>query len=151
MDVFLSHDWPSSVGLLDKQNKIPQRGAGCTAILELNIALKPRYHFCSMNDVYFEPPPFRFNGMFRPPCRFVSLASVANPQKAKWLYALSITPQDKLEQALVLTEPEGTVDFPIAIPTSSSKRKADDTNEPSSKNLKPVNRILSLLVFGGQV
>lgn len=66
-------------------------------IADLCAALKPRYHFCPSPDSFiYEREPF-----FHPPkdpssdpevTRFIALAPFGNPQKAKAMYAFSLTP-----------------------------------------------------------
>lgn len=66
----------------------------------LSIELKPRYHIAGLEGQYYERPPFRIvskNGeKSEVSTRFISLARVGNPDKQKWVYALSLTPVDRM-------------------------------------------------------
>lgn len=66
----------------------------------LSIELKPRYHIAGLEGQYYERPPFRTvhkNGeKSEVATRFISLARVGNPEKQKWIYALSLTPVDRM-------------------------------------------------------
>ncbi|XP_054088915.1 CWF19-like protein 1 homolog [Zeugodacus cucurbitae] len=62
--------------------------------------IKPRYHFCGLSSKYYEPPPFRIPSDQLTPLelctRFISLAEVGNTAKEKYIYALSLTPVEKM-------------------------------------------------------
>lgn len=52
-----------------------------------------------MEGIYYESSPFRCpteDGV-EATTRFIGLARVANPKKQKWIYALSLTPLDKMK------------------------------------------------------
>lgn len=51
IDILISSQWPN--GARENEPNTSELLAWlCTEI-------KPRYHFCGLNDSYFEPPPFR--------------------------------------------------------------------------------------------
>lgn len=51
IDILITSQWPS--GARENEPNTSQLLSWlCTEI-------KPRYHFCGLNDAYFEPPPFR--------------------------------------------------------------------------------------------
>lgn len=67
----------------------------------LNLKLKPRYHISGLEGIHYERPPFRIpnltEGDMEIVTRFIALARVGNEKKEKWLYALSLTPLDKMK------------------------------------------------------
>lgn len=63
--------------------------------------LKPRYHAVGLDGVYYERPPYRNYDAHGEPrgeiaTRFIAMARVGNPVKAKWIYALNLTPVDRI-------------------------------------------------------
>lgn len=63
----------------------------------LSTALKPRYHVAGLEGLYYERAPYRIRtNDSEAVTRFLGLARVGNPSKDKWLYALNLTPVDKL-------------------------------------------------------
>lgn len=92
VDVLITSQW--SDGVRQKEQNTSQ------LLSLLSAEIKPRYHFCGLNDDYYEPPPFR--NMPRPNCqyelatRFIALASVGNDAKKKWIYAFNVVPVDKM-------------------------------------------------------
>ncbi|XP_031622103.1 CWF19-like protein 1 homolog [Contarinia nasturtii] len=92
IDILISSQWPNG----------PQKDQSNTSELLawLSSEIKPRYHFCGLNDAYFEPAPYRNvarpNNQFSLSTRFIALASVGNPSKSKFIYALNVTAVDKM-------------------------------------------------------
>lgn len=62
--------------------------------------IKPRYHIAGLEGQYYERPPYRVicnhGERSEVATRFISLARVGNPEKQKWLYALSLTPVERM-------------------------------------------------------
>uniref|UniRef100_A0A182WWW8 Cwf19-like C-terminal domain-containing protein n=1 Tax=Anopheles quadriannulatus TaxID=34691 RepID=A0A182WWW8_ANOQN len=92
IDILLTSQWPFGM-----QEKVKE---SCKLVSWLANAVKPRYHFCGMNDEFYESPPYRNlpdkNTQMELATRFVGLASFGNPEKKKHIYALSITPVEKM-------------------------------------------------------
>ncbi|KAG9237508.1 CwfJ C-terminus 1-domain-containing protein-like protein [Amylocarpus encephaloides] len=96
-DILLTTLWPASIRT---GSKIPIPDgltdvAGQTHIAELCAALKPRYHFSTSPELFFEREAFFFPPTenapdVRPLTRFISLAAHGNPSKQKALYAFSL-------------------------------------------------------------
>ena len=61
------------------------------SISQLSMLLKPRYHFCGLEDVHYERLPFRNHKVLAEPARhvtrFIALAKVGNPKKKKVYHA----------------------------------------------------------------
>lgn len=51
VDILISSQWPTGV---------KKDGKNASDLLAwLSSQIKPRYHFCGLDEAYFEPPPFR--------------------------------------------------------------------------------------------
>lgn len=92
VDVLMTSQWPEGVRENEKNTS--------RLISTLSSEIKPRYHFCGLNDDFYEPPPFRNvarpNSQYELATRFISLASVGNAAKKKWIYAFNVVPVDKM-------------------------------------------------------
>ncbi|KAI4173305.1 MAG: hypothetical protein LQ343_003016 [Gyalolechia ehrenbergii] len=130
-DILLTSHWPTDVRkgskvVLPDGVETPQ-GERCVA--DLCSALRPRYHFSTSSDAFYEREPF-----FHPPTekepeakpitRFLSLASSSNPTKQKSLYAFSIDPTSSTP----ITLPPGTTASPL---TTTRKRERLPNQEES--------------------
>lgn len=62
--------------------------------------------------------------------RFIALASVGNPAKAKSLHALALTPAADMDIAALTQRPDGTTPCPYELP-SASKRPFPGQDEGS--------------------
>lgn len=51
IDILITSQWPK--GARDDEPNTSE------LLSWLSTEIKPRYHFCGLNDAYFEPPPFR--------------------------------------------------------------------------------------------
>ncbi|XP_052873010.1 CWF19-like protein 1 homolog [Anopheles cruzii] len=92
IDILLTSQWP--VGIREEVTD------GSKLVSWLTNAIKPRYHFCGSNDEFYEAPPYRNqpdkSTQMELATRFVGLAGFGNPEKKKHIYALSITPVEKM-------------------------------------------------------
>ncbi|KAL8687314.1 MAG: hypothetical protein Q9218_006475, partial [Villophora microphyllina] len=96
-DILITTHWPSDVRrgskvVLPDSIETPA-GEQCAA--DLCAALRPRYHFSTSNDAFYEREPFfhlptETEPETKPITRFISLASTNNSSKQKSLYAFSI-------------------------------------------------------------
>ena len=127
-DILVTSHWPtsvrsrSSVGLPEGADE--PLGEDCIA--DLCSALKPRYHFSTSPQFFYEREPFRNSSKgdqshVATVTRFISMASCNNPFKQKWLYAFSVDPS----AAPPTTLPAGTT----AMPFSVKKRPRMDGQE----------------------
>ncbi len=122
-DVLITSQWPLLVRTGSKVN-IPDGAEHPTAeqcIADLCSTLRPRYHFSTSDQIFFEREPFFHAPKEEQPdakqvTRFISLAAFDNPLKQKWLYAFSIDP----EAAIPSTIPAGTTASPL---TDYSKKR----------------------------
>lgn len=130
-DIFISSDWPtdihnrSRVDFTPEQQPIPQQ-----CIADLDVILKPKYHFSSSRDCYFEREPFfhqpsNDTDNLYPVTRFISLAAFGNAGKQKWIYAFSLDPSASHPVA----PPAGSTACPVIL--SEKKRQAPEQREQS--------------------
>ena len=84
----------------------------------LSMKLKPRYHISGLEGVYYERAPFRaptlgvHDTTLSIVTRFLGLARVGNPNKDKWLYALSLSPLDKMRVGELLQKTTDETECP---------------------------------------
>lgn len=98
-DLLVTFEWPEGAQTGSKvPGALPE--AGSRTIAELAAALRPRYHFVSGGDTFWEREPYR-NSMRENEgqadvkvTRFLGIADWGNAAKAKALYAFSINPKD---------------------------------------------------------
>lgn len=96
-DLLVTFEWPEGA---QTGSKVPGALPGTHTIAELAAALRPRYHFVSGGDTFWEREPYR-NSMRENEgkgdvkvTRFLGIADWGNAAKAKALYAFSINPKD---------------------------------------------------------
>lgn len=117
IDILLSSPWPKGITNLDP-NKPDIKYQGSELIAWLAAHVKPRYHVCGLENIHYERPPYRNQSLddsgFEIASRFVALASVANTEKKKWLYALNLTPIDRirLSELVIKTTDETSSPYP---------------------------------------
>lgn len=88
--------------------------------------LKPRYHISGLEGIHYERPPFRSPSTTEDleiVTRFIALARVGNPKKEKWLYALSLTPLDKMKISELLQKTTDETPCPFGLGELESKSK----------------------------
>ncbi|MCJ1471008.1 hypothetical protein MMC07_009656 [Pseudocyphellaria aurata] len=98
-DILITSHWPLSIRsgsrVKSPDQLTNQLEEQCVA--DLCSALRPRYHFTTSDETFYEREPFlHLSDQSQPETRFVtrfiSLAAFDNPYKQKWLYAFSIDP-----------------------------------------------------------
>lgn len=122
-DILITTNWPLSINLgsqvkISDESGIPE---GEQSLAELCLHLKPRYHFSTSNELFFEREPFSHladegTSEITKVTRFISLAAFGNSNKQKWLYAFNIDPHAAPPSIM----PPGTTASPL---TSSRKRQ----------------------------
>ena len=98
-DILITSQWPSSIRAGSKTNLISEleEPSSYQCIADLCATLKPRYHFSTSPNAFWEREPFfhmatESVGDSKPITRFISLASYNNPANQKWLYAFTLDP-----------------------------------------------------------
>lgn len=133
-DILLTSLWPSKIQK-GSSSSLPDGvefpiGEQCVA--DLCSALRPRYHFSTSRDAFYEREPF----FHRPTekdhdtkaiTRFISLAASNNPSKQKSLYAFTIDPTSSTP----LTLPPGTTASPFT--TGQKRQRLPDQEQSYSR------------------
>eukprot|EP00727_Mastigamoeba_balamuthi_P007872 m51a1_g3705 hypothetical protein (548) ;mRNA; f:425343-427348 len=90
VDVFLSNQWPAGWQRNVAPASLPRGGAGgpvagSAAVARAAEALKPRYHFAALENVWYSRPPYRNTGAQGSPryftTRFYALGCAFDPQQ----------------------------------------------------------------------
>lgn len=126
-DILLTSSWPASirtgsnVPIPDGTTDIVGQGH----IADLCSVLKPRYHFSTSPDFFFEREPFFHTPTedspdVRPLTRFISLAARGNASKQKSIYAFTL--QASVDPSAPL--PVGSTASPFVSRPDSRKRRA---------------------------
>ncbi|XP_075215948.1 CWF19-like protein 1 isoform X2 [Lycorma delicatula] len=134
VDFLLTSSWPKDITRLDPK-PIDNAPPGSPLLSWLSVQLKPRYHVCGLEGLYYERPPYRnldTRGDNSVHCsRFIALAPVGNKENKKWLLALSVSPIDKMKT----TELYQPTTDQTAIPYCGSALSArcNDSDEPTAQ------------------
>lgn len=92
VDFLLSHEWPEDVNQLSSTPVTVDQSKSSVYISELAAALKPRYHFASYQNLFYEREPYRnivsgFGAQEERPAahatRFIGLGHVLNKEKQR--------------------------------------------------------------------
>lgn len=120
IDILLTNQWPKHVLKFTESpskelESLEQQGS--ELISQLTYIIKPRYIFCSGGNHYFERPPFRNHQVLaesaRQVTRLLSIASVTNNTKAKWLYAFTIKPAISIDRSELVKQPTDVTENPF--------------------------------------
>ncbi|KAH7115211.1 CwfJ C-terminus 1-domain-containing protein-like protein [Dendryphion nanum] len=128
-DILVTHEWPAGIrnrSRVEFPGDQEPRAQQCLA--DLDILLKPKYHFSSSGDTYYEREPFfhipsEETDNLYPVTRFISLAAYGNIKKQKWIYAFSLDPS----ASNPVTAPAGSTALPLVL--SDKKRAAPEKRE----------------------
>lgn len=115
VDILLTSAWPSGVTRLDPK-AMDRPPPGSPLLAWLAVHAQPRYHFCGLEGIYYERPPYKNldtgcdSGAH---CtRFMALAPVGNVKKQKWLFALSLMPIDLMRVSELRQQTTDQTDLP---------------------------------------
>ncbi|KAH9864553.1 hypothetical protein J1614_010488 [Plenodomus biglobosus] len=128
-DILITNEWPEGIQGRSKvafNPEVPPPFQQCIA--DLDVVLKPRYHFTTSGSTFYEREPFfhapsEDTGNLFPVTRFISLASYGNLTKQKWIYAFSLEPSASHPAA----PPAGSTACPLTL--SEKKRSALEHRE----------------------
>ncbi|OKL61546.1 hypothetical protein UA08_03450 [Talaromyces atroroseus] len=124
-DILVTYEWPKGVTGRSKvslpEDKAVPEGAQCVA--DVCSTLKPRYHFSSKAEFFYEREPFfhlptEGNPDEKPVTRFINMASYGKAKGQKWMYAFTFDPKAPVPSSI----PAGATASPLA--TVSRKRAA---------------------------
>lgn len=154
VDALLTQTWPKDVHMLSryKDAMIPISAAEKNAsrdVAEIANAICPRYHVVpsslsspsenaasdEQNDQFFEREPYR-NVSAKHATRFISLASVGNAKKQKWLHALGIEPGGTMNPIKLCQMPPDSTPSPYAMAGVSSLQQRGGGGGGNQQNLK---------------
>ncbi|CAG0916211.1 unnamed protein product [Notodromas monacha] len=118
IDILLTCHWPENVMEFasdpDKMNRLDSqlcsRVVSCVAR-----ALKPRYHFAALQNIFFERLPYRNHRILAETetnvSRFFGLATCASSEK--WLYAFNIVPMISCDPKTLRVQPLDVTENPF--------------------------------------
>ena len=135
-DILVTSHWPASIRSRSTI-KLPEGAEEPPSeqcVADLCSVLKPRYHFSTSDEFFFEREPFFHLSKDDQPdtsstTRFISLAANNNPQKQKWLYAFTMDPNATPPTAI----PPGTTAPPFN-PSKKRQRLPDQEQSYSRFN-----------------
>ncbi|KAL1500780.1 hypothetical protein ABEB36_006225 [Hypothenemus hampei] len=118
VDILLTSQWPA--GIVNNDSKV-NLTLNCTSELVsyLCMKLKPRYMISGFEGVHYEMAPFRCPNLgdhdttMDIATRFIGLARVGNASKDKWIYALNVTPLDKMKISEVVQRTTDEISCPF--------------------------------------
>lgn len=128
-DILITNEWPEGIqGRSKVEFNSATQSPARQCIADLDIVLKPRYHFSTSGATYYEREPFfhapsEETDSLYPVTRFISLASFGNSNKQKWIYAFSLEPSASHPVA----PPAGSTACPLVL--SERKRSAPEHRE----------------------
>lgn len=114
VDVLLTSQWPA---LVDKRaSKLDHSYTGSRLISHIAALLKPRYHFSGLEDFHYERVPYRNHviliGKEEHSTRFISLASLNNLAKQKFIYAFNLEAMEAMPNSDLVKQPYVTTQSP---------------------------------------
>ncbi|CAO2654385.1 Nn.00g111180.m01.CDS01 [Neocucurbitaria sp. VM-36] len=128
-DILITSEWPEGIQKRSKVQSNPEgQPMARQCIADLDVVLKPRYHFSASGGTFYEREPFfhapsdETDNLY-PVTRFISLAPYGNPNKEKWIYAFSLEPS----ASHPVSPPTGSTACPLTL--SEKKRAAPEHRE----------------------
>ncbi|XP_046860261.1 CWF19-like protein 1 [Xenia sp. Carnegie-2017] len=121
VDMLLTTEWPKNVTQYGNKvdSNTDMKDLGSETISRLAAKLKPRYHFTALESTYYERLPYRNHQVLREPSqhvtRFISLASVGNTLKKKYLYAFNIVPLNIMKTDDLVKQPDDVTESPYGL------------------------------------
>nr|XP_033808024.1 CWF19-like protein 1 [Geotrypetes seraphini] len=117
VDILLTSPWPKDVwNYGNNPGEVDTRKCGSALVAGLALALKPRYHFAALEGASYERLPYRNHVVLQENAqhvsRFITLASVGNMSKKKYLYAFNIVPLTHMDPAELVKQPLDVTENP---------------------------------------
>lgn len=128
-DILVTSEWPEGIqkrSKVDFNSDAQPQTRQCIA--DLDVVLKPKYHFSTSSATFYEREPFfhapsdETDNLY-PMTRFISLAAYGNPHKQKWIYAFSLDPS----ASNPISPPTGSTACPLIL--SEKKRPVQEPRE----------------------
>ena len=158
-DILLSDSWPNEVHqFLDSELLLSSGislGPSSPTVSDYAVLVKPRYHFATGKNVYFQRPPYTNtnNNQYESsnkkyPCtRFIGLAQISESKEKekKYIHALSLTPIIHMNDTELSEVPIGATDCPY-VPITSTKQpaKRSRAEEPPLEQVRKQGRFDSI-------
>jgi diadenosine tetraphosphate (Ap4A) HIT family hydrolase len=145
-DILVTTEWPEDIRKRSRVEFNPEaEPQSQQCIADLDAVLKPRYHFSTSGDIFYEREPFfhvpsEETDNLYPITRFISMAAYGNPGKQKWIYAFSIDPSASHS----VSPPAGSTACPVTL--SEKKRPPPEHREQTlvyddgSRGRRPAKR-----------
>ncbi|XP_054656348.1 CWF19-like protein 1 isoform X2 [Dunckerocampus dactyliophorus] len=96
--------------------EVDTKSCGSGIIANLADKVKPRYHFAALEGAHYERLPYRNHVVLQDNAqhvtRFISLATVNNLAKKKYLYAFNIIPMKTMDQSELVKQPQDVTENP---------------------------------------
>lgn len=131
VDILITSQWPKGVEKYAQEVEgFSSQDVGSEIISQLAIKLRPRYHFCGMEDIHYERQPYRNHKVLaesaRHVTRFIGLAKVGNPGKKKYLYAFNLTPLSMMESSDLVSQPDDVTECPYKLMSSTKQEEKQE-------------------------
>lgn len=131
VDILLTSQWPKGISkFAGKPTKVDPEQIGSALMSQLAANLLPRYHFSGLEGESYERLPYRNHQVLaetpKHVTRFIALARVGNSHKAKWLYAFSMVPLEKMEHSELTKQPPDVTECPYSIEATTSRQISTD-------------------------
>ncbi|CAO1299250.1 unnamed protein product [Diamesa hyperborea] len=111
VDFLLTSQWPE--GMVEGEKNTSK------LISFLALEIKPRYHFCGLNNLHYEKPPFRFpahsSDSVELVSRFIGLAKQGNAKKGKFLYAFNAQPLNTMRLTDLMQKSIDEIECPYLV------------------------------------
>ena len=122
-DILITNQWPKGIRTGSKvpiQDDQTNTVSEVQCVSDVAATLKPRYHFSSSDEIFYEREPFfhlptEDSPDVKPLTRFISMASFGSKQKAMYAFTLDLT------AAPPLTVPAGATASPLRAPQNKRK------------------------------
>jgi hypothetical protein len=105
-------------------------------------AARPRYHFACSTNLFYEREPYmnKDRGAGAHATRFISLGSVGNVAKAKWLHALALEAAESMPAKDLCAVPDGSTKTPFTALLGQKRQVAFHSHRPQH---------MKIMVFSG--
>lgn len=125
-----------------QEPKLPDN-SGSPLISWLALQIKPRYHFCSLSETFNERPPYRTprdqTTQIDLSTRLITLASISNTTKDKYLYAANVQPVEKMRVIDLLQKTTDETECPYLQLQFNVEPKQQSQQNPESQFFYDMN------------
>lgn len=143
VDVLLTCEWPAGVAAALPATSLPPPGindrVGSGPVAEVAAAARPRYHIAAGPDAHWSRLPYANAdlGAGPRPTRFVALAGLASPSKAKALHALGLVPAADMTPEQLAALPEGCTPSPYDAAAAAAAGKRGQRQGDGEQEVVP--------------